>query len=526
MEFLDEKAQIHRDVWDKLHISYTDFIRTTHPTHAKFVQEVLEKTLAAGDIYQGEYDWLYCVWCEWFKKEWDLIDHEGKKVCPDHLKTPERVQEKNRFFSLKNFQTKLEEYFASHPEYCLPKHRFNEIISFVTQWLEDFSISREGSDFGIRLPDDFDDPDSVVYIRFDALYNYLTVCLYPQDFTKNWHSVSGEKDDHMFRSEWEVIHTLGKDISRFHAIYRPAMLMSAWYKVSDREIITWFFTVDGQKMSKSLGNSLDPEQLVDEYGRDALVYYLFSDIKIGNDGDFSRERFRSIRENVLSNKWWNLVSRIASQCKKSNLTSVNVSQDMIKQFLGWERREDMSWNLMEDPLWSALNWIELMINKWDYWFTIDDINRWSTKFGQKSILQKNIFFQLFTNKIPWNEITDQINQMLNPDWIYLYLNKRIELVDLTNSLVQGTAPWKDKWENIEIRKYKLSFCLRLIKNLALLSSPFLIEWFARVQEIVQIQDDDWKSFQTTDNEDSLGEKFQRLFELQEFEVEFGEGYVY
>jgi methionyl-tRNA synthetase len=143
----------------------------------------------------------------------------------------------------------------------------------------------------------------VVYIRFDALYNYLTCCLHPQDFTNNLQSVSGENNDMCFWNDAEVIHTIGKDISRFHAIYRPAMLMSSEHKIPNTEIINGFFTVDGQKMSKSLGNKIDPLELLEEHGRDALVYYLFSDIKIGSDGDFSRERFEVAKENVLKKGW-------------------------------------------------------------------------------------------------------------------------------------------------------------------------------------------------------------------------------
>ena len=292
MEFLDGIAKIHQDTRDAMNISYTDFIRTTHPTHHAFVTNILEDALSKWHVYQGEYEWLYCVGCEGFKKSSDLIEHQWKKVCPDHLKEPDSIKEKNRFFKLKEFQESLEEFYKHHPDFSIPGFRYNEIKSFVDQGLEDFSISREGSDFGIPLPDNFQDPWSVVYIRFDALYNYLTVCQYPQDFTKNWQSVSWEENDMVFRHNEahpemsEVIHTLGKDISRFHAIYRPAMLMSSEYKIPNTEIINWFFTVDGQKMSKSLGNKIDPLDLVNEHGRDALVYYLFSDIKIGNDGDF------------------------------------------------------------------------------------------------------------------------------------------------------------------------------------------------------------------------------------------------
>jgi len=168
MEYLDDIAQSHLKTRDALQISYTDFIRTTHPTHQKHVQEILEEAHSTWDIYQWEYTWMYCLWCEWFKKDTDLIDHEWEKVCPDHLKKPESIQEKNRFFALSKYQEKLETFYKKNPDYVLPSHRYNEIKAFVENGLEDFSISREGSDFGIPMPKIYKWGESMVYIWFDA----------------------------------------------------------------------------------------------------------------------------------------------------------------------------------------------------------------------------------------------------------------------------------------------------------------------------------------------------------------------
>ena len=205
-------------------------------------------------------------------------------MCPDHLLEPDHIVENNWFFKLTAYQKRLEDFYISKPDFAVPKFRCNEITSFIQQGLEDFSISREGSDFGVQLP--FDE-DSVTYIWFDALYNYLTLC---------------QGKDMSFWKEGEVLHVIGKDISRFHAIFWPAMLHSSDNLPNletRQELVHGYFTVDGQKMSKTIGNVNDPVALVQEYGRDALVYYLFSDIKIGNDGDFSTERFLAIKENVL-----------------------------------------------------------------------------------------------------------------------------------------------------------------------------------------------------------------------------------
>jgi len=205
---------------------------------------------------------LYCVGCEAFKKPVDLIEREGKMVCPDHHTVPQTLKEKNRFFKLTSFQDRLQNFYNEHTDFCIPQFRFNEILSFVEQGLEDFSISREGSTFGVPLP--FDNK-AVTYIWFDALYNYLTVC---------------QGGDEVFWNEGEVIHLIGKDIGRFHAIFRPAMLMSSGWKLPDQIVINGYFTVDGQKMSKTLGNIIMPLELIAEHGRDALVYYLFNDNKI------------------------------------------------------------------------------------------------------------------------------------------------------------------------------------------------------------------------------------------------------
>jgi len=249
---------------------------------------MLQKTYDTWDIYQWEYEGLYCVGCEAFKKEWDLIDHEWKMVCPDHLKVPDSIKEKNRFFKLSSYENRLKEFYKENPKFAAPDFRSNEITSFIEQWLEDFSISREWSNFWIWLP--FDDT-SVTYIWFDALYNYLTVCQW-------W--------DEAFWNEWEVVHTLWKDIWRFHAIFWPAMLLSTWWKMPTREVINWFFTIDGQKMSKSLWNIFYPDELIAEHWRDSLVYYLFSDIKIWNDWDFSAVIwFKTIWCSSLMKYWMN-----------------------------------------------------------------------------------------------------------------------------------------------------------------------------------------------------------------------------
>lgn len=345
-QYLDEFAQKHIAVWDALSISYTDFVRTTgrgvkslvrwvdfQYDHHAFVQQILAAVHAKGDdIYQGEYEWLYCVWCEAFKKESDLVEATGQyegipagtKVCPDHPnRLLEVIKEKNRFFALKKYQWFLEKFYHDNPDFVIPERRFAEVKSFVDGGLEDFSISREGKTFGIPLPFD---TTSVSYVWFDALLNYVTVC----------------QQDGFWTKDTEKVHVLGKDISRFHAIYWPAMLASAGLPTPDKEIVTGFFTVDGQKMSKSLWNVVNPVEVVEQYGRDALVFYLLYDIPIGTDGDFSWERFRNSYDAILCNSWGNLVNRVVTLCVKNwvECWKLNVENDRF------DRAKDIEHNYL------------------------------------------------------------------------------------------------------------------------------------------------------------------------------------
>ncbi len=286
MAYADMMAAQHRAVWDGIGIRYTDFIRTTEWRHRDFVQKVLQKSFDAGDIYEGFYEGLYCVGCEGFKKESDL---SGGK-CPDHPNKPlTQLKEKNYFFRLSRYQDQILAFYESHPSFVQPRTRYNEIIEFVRGGLEDFSISRETNRFGIPLPFD---SSQVTYVWYDALFNYLTVV---QDDEDRW---------------WPAdMHVIGKDIVRFHGIYWPAMLWSAWYEAPHQLLTTGHFTVDGQKMSKSIGNVIDPVAYIWEYSRDMLTLYLFMAFPIGEDGDFSHEQAILTFNAKLSNNLGNLLNR-------------------------------------------------------------------------------------------------------------------------------------------------------------------------------------------------------------------------
>jgi methionyl-tRNA synthetase len=219
------------------------------------------------------------------------------------LTKPEIISEKNWFFNLKKYAFVFEQLRKDNPRFVEPEHRFNEVKAFVQSGLENFSISRENKYTGIGIPLPRN-TEQVTYVWFDALLNYLTVCYRKDEQGKFW-----DKDT-------EIVHILGKDIVKFHATYRPAMLEAAGFRQPDKEFVTGYLTVDGQKMSKTIGNIVDPVQVSREYDRDALVFYLLYDVAIGLDGDFSWERFRGTWEKMLIGGRGNLVNRVANLGKK------------------------------------------------------------------------------------------------------------------------------------------------------------------------------------------------------------------
>ena len=346
MEYLDSMAESHTKVWDHFNMDYTDFIRTTSQRHKITVQNVLQKCFDKGDIYEGEYEGMYCVGCESFKKDEDLVfrnktsgdtfpvsdkvkvSENIEKVCPDHLTTPDQIKEKNYFFKLTKYQTWIEEFYEANPKFVNPSFRYNEVKAFVGRGLEDFSISRETNTFGIELP--FDN-SQVTYVWFDALFNYYTSCIKSRGWDKNNEDFTDESKifwEQSWENKREILHVVGKDIIRFHAIFWPAMLASYFdlgetdsesvlhYVESDldylpNEILTgWYFTVDGQKMSKSIGNVINPVEYSQQYSKELLTLYMLSAFPIGNDGDYDRKDAILNFNAKMANNFWNLVNRV------------------------------------------------------------------------------------------------------------------------------------------------------------------------------------------------------------------------
>jgi methionyl-tRNA synthetase len=292
-EYADQIVEAWRALPARLGVANDFFIRTSDDGHKRFVQEFLERIRSNGrdDIYQDVYAGLYCVGCEAFKTEDELVD--GK--CPEHDIEPEWIEERNWFFRLSAYQGQLLALYDERPDFVLPDFRANEARSFIAGGLLDFSISRAGQPWGVPIPWD---PEQVAYVWADALVNYLSALSYARP-----------GDDLVPRYWPEVRHLLAKDILRFHCVYWPAMLLAAGYDVPRQLFVHGYLLTEGRKISKSLGNAVDPLDLIDLYGADAVRFWCFRSVSFGQDGSVSIESVRERYERELGNDLGNLLSR-------------------------------------------------------------------------------------------------------------------------------------------------------------------------------------------------------------------------
>ncbi len=287
-KYVDQMAAKWQEAWDELGLTNDDFIRTTEKRHLQYVEQFWKRCFAKGDIYLGTYEGLYCTGCESYKTEAELIDG----LCPDHKRVPEILREENYFFRLSKYRDALLKHIAEHPELVQPEARRNEIVAYIRDHADDFSISRKNLEWGIPVPGD---PAQTIYVWFDALINYVSA-------EPKW---------------WPAnLQIVGKDIIKFHCAYWPAMLLSADLPLPQAVFAHGFFTIDGQKMSKTLGNVVDPVAVAQKYGNDVLRYYLFRDIAFGEDGDFSEARLQEHYNGELANGLGNLVARVLAMIDK------------------------------------------------------------------------------------------------------------------------------------------------------------------------------------------------------------------
>ena len=296
-EYVDQIAEVWRELAPRLNAAPDFFIRTSDEGHKRFVREFLQRIYDNGDVYEDVYIGLYCVGCEEFKSEDELVD--GR--CPIHGTVPERIEEKNYFFRLSAYQDRLLELYDARPDFVLPDFRFNEARSFIAGGLQDFSISRAGQPWGIPLPWD---ESQVAYVWADALINYVSALTYARP---------GEDLRAKF---WPGRHLMAKDIIRFHCVYWPAMLLSAGYEVPKQMFVHGYLLLDDQKVSKSLGNVVDPLELIDVYGADPIRYWCARAVSFGQDGSASVEGIRERYERELGNDLGNLLSRTTAMIER------------------------------------------------------------------------------------------------------------------------------------------------------------------------------------------------------------------
>ncbi|MBD3365816.1 methionine--tRNA ligase [candidate division WWE3 bacterium] len=363
-ELVNKYSKNFLELKEILNIDYDDFIRTTEPRHIKNVEKFWKA--CEKDIYKKSYKGLYCVGCEEFKLEKDL--EEGK--CPEHLnKALEVVEEENYFFKLSKYQKQLKELIETETLKIVPKGRKNDVLGFIDQGLEDFSISRSverAKGWGIPVPGD---PSQIIYVWFDALVNYISALGYAEESA-------------LYKDFWadsdKILHCIGKGITRFHAIYWPAMLLSAGVRLPTHELVHGYITADGQKMSKSLGNVVEPKAVVEKYGTDAVRYFLLKAIPPTKDGDFNKGYFEEVYNADLANGLGNAVARVAKMAENSGFEFEVDTKGFEKVWeADWTQdlqshMESFRLDLAIQEVWKMLSQLDKHINEHEPWAVKDE----------------------------------------------------------------------------------------------------------------------------------------------------------
>jgi methionyl-tRNA synthetase len=340
--YVDQIAESWKELPKRVNASIDFFIRTTDEGHKRFVQDFVQRIYDNGDIYQSTYKGLYCVGHEAFMSEDELVD--GK--CPEHGTVPETIEEKNWFFRLSKYQQPLLRLYDERPDFVLPSFRYNEARSFIERGLEDFSLSRAGQPWGVPIPWD---PDQVVYVWVDALINYLSALTYARP---------GE--DLRDRYWPHVRHLLGKDILRFHCVFWPALLLSAGYEVPKQLFVHGYLLLDDRKISKSLGNVIDPLELIDVYGADPVRFWAARSVSFGQDGTVSIDSLHERYERELGNDLGNLLSRTTAMIARYRDGRIGQAESLFPEAAFERLRTEVARRLDAFDITSAIDEI------WDF----------------------------------------------------------------------------------------------------------------------------------------------------------------